>query len=199
MKPTYNQSEITNIITTNLLRMLFDRKLINDIEKERIKLGNVENKNTFEISLNNDSKYSIYIINGDLSSIVKSSSLDNYLSNNVNIHKIIIVKVITKKACNQLNTEYRNTEFIFEHELMEHIPSKVFIPKHELLSPEEKKELLETFNEHNLSEIYTTDVMSRYYDAKSGDIFRIIRPSITAGNNIFYRRVSKGSLDILFS
>ena len=45
MKPTYNQSEITNIIITNLLRMLFDRKLINDIEKERIKLGNVENKN----------------------------------------------------------------------------------------------------------------------------------------------------------
>lgn len=199
MKPTYNQSEITNIIITNLLRMLFDRKLINDIEKERIKLGNVENKNTFEISLNNDSKYSIYIINGDLSSIVKSSSLDNYLSNNVNIHKIIIVKVITKKACNQLNTEYRNTEFIFEHELMEHIPSKVFIPQHELLNSEAKQELLETFNETNIAEIFTTDVMARYYGAKIGDIFRIIRPSITAGNNIFYRRVVKGSLDILFS
>ena len=199
MKITYSQNEITNIITTNLLRMLFDRKLINDIEKERIKLGNVENKNTFEIILNNDTKYSIYIINGELSSVVKNSSLDNYLSNNVNIHKIIIIKMITKKACNQLNTEYRNTEFIFEHELMEHIPSKVFIPKHELLSPEEKKELLETFNEHNFAEIFTTDVMSRYYDAKSGDIFRIIRPSITAGNNIFYRRGVKGSLDVLFS
>ena len=199
MKPTYNQKEITEIVIKNLLRMLFDRKLITDIDKERIKIGNIENKITFEILLNDDIKYSIYMINGELSSIVKSSSLDNYLSNNVNIHKIIIVKVITKKACNQLNTEYRNTEFIFEHELMEHIPSKVFIPKHELLLPEEKKELLETFNEHNLSEIYTTDVMSRYYDAKSGDIFRIIRPSITAGNNIFYRRVVKGSLDVLFS
>jgi DNA-directed RNA polymerase I, II, and III subunit RPABC1 len=179
--------------------MLFDRKLINDIEKERIKLGNLENKITFEITLNNDSVYSIYIINSELSSVVKNSSLDNYLSNNVNIHKIIIIKMITKKACNQLNTEYRNTEFIFEHELMEHIPSKVFIPKHQLLSPEEKNELLEKFNENNLSEIFTTDVMSRYYGAKSGDIFRIIRPSITAGNNIFYRRVVKGSLDILFS
>ena len=199
MKITYSQNEITNIVIRNLLRMLFDRKLINDIEKERIKLGNLENKITFEITLNNDSVYSIYIINSELSSVVKNSSLDNYLSNNVNIHKIIIVKVITKKACNQLNTEYRNTEFIFEHELMEHIPSKVFIPQHQLLSPEEKNELLEKFNENNLSEIFTTDVMSRYYGAKSGDIFRIIRPSITAGNNIFYRRVSKGSLDILFS
>lgn len=199
MKITYSQNEITNIIITNLLRMLYDRKLINDVDKEKKILGNVENKNTFEIILNNDTKYSIYIINGELSSVVKNSSLDNYLSNNVNIHKIIIIKMITKKACNQLNTEYRNTEFIFEHELMEHIPSKVFIPKHELLSPEEKKELLETFNEHNFAEIFTTDVMSRYYDAKSGDIFRIIRPSITAGNNIFYRRVVKGSLDVLFS
>jgi len=199
MKITYSQNEITNIIITNLLRMLYDRKLINDIDKEKKILGNVENKNTFEIALNNDTKYSIYIINGELSSIVKSSSLDNYLSNNVNIHKIIIVKILTKKVCNQLNTEYRNTEFIFEHELMEHIPSKVFIPKHELLSPEEKKELLETFNEHNLAEILTTDVMSRYYGAKIGDIFRIIRPSITSGNNIFYRRVVKGTLDVLFS
>ena len=128
MKPTYNQKEITEIVIINLLRMLFDRKLINDIEKERIKIGNIENKITFEILLNDDIKYSIYMINGELSSIVKSSSLDNYLSNNVNIHKIIIVQIITKKACNQLNTEYRNTEFIFEHELMEHIPSKVFIP-----------------------------------------------------------------------
>ena len=132
-------------------------------------------------------------------SVVKNSSLDNYLSNNVNIHKIIIVKVITKKACNQLNTEYRNTEFIFEHELMEHIPSKVFIPQHELLNSDAKQELLETFNETNIAEIFTTDVMARYYGAKIGDIFRIIRPSITAGNNIFYRRVVKGSLDILFS
>ena len=41
--------------------------------------------------------------------------------------------------------------------------------------------------------------MSRYYGAKIGDIFRIIRPSMTAGKNIFYRRVVKGSLDILFS
>lgn len=199
MKPTYNQNEITNIIITNLLRMLFDRKLIDNVDKEKKILENIENKNTFEILLNNDTKYSIYIINGELSSIVKNSSLDNYLSNNVNIHKIIIVKILTKKACNQLNTEYRNTEFIFEHELMEHIPSKVFIPQHQLLSNEEKKELLETFNEHHLAEIFTTDVMSRYYGAKSGDIFRIIRNSITAGNNIFYRRVVKGSLDVLFS
>ena len=199
MRPTYNQKEITEIVIENLLRMLHARKLINDVDKEKIKLGNIENKNTFEILLNNDTKYSIYINNGELSSIVKSSSLDNYLSNNVNIHKIIIVQIITKKACNQLNTEYRNTEFIFEHELMEHIPSKVFIPEHQLLNAEEKKELLEIFAENNLAEILTTDVMSRYYGAKIGDIFRIIRPSMTAGKNIFYRRVVKGSLDILFS
>ena len=34
--------------------------------------------------------------------------------------------------------------------------------------------------------------------AKIGDVFRIIRPSITSGNSIFYRRVNVGSLDILF-
>jgi DNA-directed RNA polymerase subunit H (RpoH/RPB5) len=46
--------------------------------------------------------------------------------------------------------------------------------------------------------ILLTDMMVRYYGAKIGDIFRIIRPSMTSGKNVFYRRVVNGSWDILF-
>ena len=42
-------------------------------------------------------------------------------------------------------------------------------------------------------------MMARYYNAKVGDIFRIIRPSLTSGLSIFYRRVQTGNLDILFA
>jgi len=41
-------------------------------------------------------------------------------------------------------------------------------------------------------------MMARYYGAKIGDIFRIVRPSFTAGKNVYYRRVVNGSWDILF-
>jgi DNA-directed RNA polymerase subunit H (RpoH/RPB5) len=40
--------------------------------------------------------------------------------------------------------------------------------------------------------------MAREYNAVVGDIFRIIRPSIVAGKNVFYRRVINGSWDLLF-
>ena len=52
--------------------------------------------------------------------------------------------------------------------------------------------------QNELSNILDVDMMARYYQAKIGDVFKIIRPSIVAGNSIFYRRVHNGSLDILF-
>ena len=51
----------------------------------------------------------------------------------------------------QIISEYKNAEFFFEHEMLEDIPKKVFIPKHQLLDEEEKKELLSKFNENELS------------------------------------------------
>ena len=56
--------------------------------------------------------------------------------------------------------------------------------------------LLTKFSESELAKILSTDIMSRYYAAKVGDIFRIIRPSYLAGKNIFYRRVIQGNYDI---
>jgi DNA-directed RNA polymerase I, II, and III subunit RPABC1 len=95
-------------------------------------------------------------------------------------------------------TEYPNSEAFMEHELMEDLPAKIFIPEHQLLSDDEKKNILETFKETELAKINDTDVMSRHFAAKIGDIFRIIRPSITAGKNIFYRRVVAGNINQLF-
>ncbi|MEM1658510.1 MAG: DNA-directed RNA polymerase subunit H [Candidatus Jordarchaeales archaeon] len=73
---------------------------------------------------------------------------------------------------------------IFEHEL---------VPKHEVLSEEEKKLLLETFHvkEDQLPKIKDTDPAVKAIGAKPGDIIRIIRKSPTAGGTVFYRYVVK--------
>ena len=40
--------------------------------------------------------------------------------------------------------------------------------------------------------------MSRYFDAKVDDIFRIERLNITSGKGVDYRVVVQGKLDLLF-
>ena len=154
--------------------MLEDRQLIVSWSNEYKKIyDDMSNKSIFQIQLTDKTNYSIYLVNAKLSSIVQGTPLDDYLSNNIDIHKIIIARDVTKKFVKQIVGEYKNTEFFFESEMLENIPSKKFIPKHQLLNSEEKAELLDKFSDSELSRILLTDMMSRYYGAKIGDIFRI--------------------------
>ena len=195
----YNNKELIQLVVENILKMLKRRNLIESIEDEYKKIEkDFDNKTIFSLTLNNEETCSIYLLNIKINTIVQNSPLDEYLSNNSEINKIIIVKDISKKVIKQLTTDYHNTEFFFENEMLEDIPSKVFIPEHKLLDINEKNELLSKFSEIELSKIIVTDIMARYYGAKVGDIFRICRSSNTAGKNIFYRKVINGSLDIFF-
>jgi DNA-directed RNA polymerase subunit H (RpoH/RPB5) len=195
----YSNKEINQIVMENVLKMLERRSLIKSWSDEYKKLGDdLVNKSTFQIQLTDKTNYSIYLVNAKLSSIVQGTPLDDYLSNNIDVHKIIIARDVAKKVVKQIVVEYKNAEFFFETEMLEDIPSKVFIPEHQIMNQEERTELLDKFNETELARIMVTDVMARYYGAKIGDIFRIIRPSFTAGKNIFYRRVVNGSWDVLF-
>jgi|UniRef100_A0A6C0EE09 DNA-directed RNA polymerase I, II, and III subunit RPABC1 len=195
----YNSKEIYQITIENILKMLKRRNLIDSVEDEYKKLEkDIGNKLIYSLILNNNTTCGIYFLNIKISTIVVNSPLDDYLSNNTEVNKIIIAKEVTKKVIKQITTEYKNTEFFFEYEMLEDLPNKVYIPEHKILNNAEKEELLSKFTESELSRIIVTDIMSRYYGAKIGDIFRICRPSFTSGKNIFYRKVVNGSLDILF-
>jgi len=71
---------------------------------------------------------------------------------------------------------------IFEHKL---------VPKHEILTEEEKKQLLTQYKvqPYQLPQIKASDPAVKAIDAKPGDILRIIRKSATAGIHIAYRYV----------
>lgn len=195
---TINECNI--IICQNILKMLERRKLITDntVKFNEIK-DDINNTASIDFLLSNKNKCSIYIINAKLSSIVQGTPLDDYLSNNLDIHKIIVIKDPAKKVIKQIIQDYKNAEIFFEHEMLEDIPNNALIPEHQLLTIDEKKELLSKFQENELSIISSMDMMARYYNANIGDIFRIIRPSITSGKSIFYRKVILGNLDILFN
>ena len=192
-----NSKEINIEVCINVLKMLERRKVIDTFDKTYQQIvGDINQKATIEFNLNNNTKCSIYSINAKLTSISQGTPLDDYLSNNLDIHKIVILKEAAKKVIKQIQTEYKNVEYFFEQEMLEDMPLKIFIPVHQLLSIDEKNELLGKFNENELSSIYDTEMQSRYYNAKVGDIFRIIRPSLSSGTSIFYRRVIHGSLDL---
>ena len=195
----YSSKEVSHLVLENVLKMLVRRNNIKTHEKLLNELTNdFINKSIVDFKDENNKKVSINMSNLKLASIIQGSPLDDYLRNNLDVHKILIIREPSKKVVKQIMTEYPNSEIFFEFEMMEDIPSKIFIPEHQLLTEEEKTNILETFKETELAKINDTDIMSRYYQAKIGDIFRIIRPSMTAGKNIFYRRVVVGKIDQLF-
>lgn len=190
--------EINKIIVTNLAKMLYRRKQVDNLDSLVSKLNDlVSAKNIFDFEVNNN-KFSIYILSSKLMSITQNSPLDEYLSNNLDYHKFIIISKASKKSVRQVINNYTNCEFFHERELLEDVPAKNIIPEHQLLSEADKEKLLEKFKLSELSKIYSTDIMVRYYNATVNDVFRIIRPNITSGKSIFYRVVVQGKVEQLF-
>lgn len=70
----------------------------------------------------------------------------------------------------------------------------VLVPKHEVLSQEEAREVLERYKValHQLPLIKSSDPAAKAIGAKPGDIVKITRRSPTAGRAIAYRYVVEG-------
>lgn len=66
------------------------------------------------------------------------------------------------------------------------------VPKHVIISEKEKKELTAKYRLSipNFPRILLNDTALARLKAKEGDIVKIIRPSRTAGEAVFYRRVT---------
>ncbi len=66
-----------------------------------------------------------------------------------------------------------------------------YIPKHEVLTDEEVKAVLEKYHatKEQLPKIKLSDPVVRALKAKPGDVIRIIRESETAGQSEYYRVV----------
>ena len=67
------------------------------------------------------------------------------------------------------------------------------IPKHEILSEEDKKSVLEKLklnDERNLPHIFLDDPAIAHLNPKAGDLVKVTRKSATAGQAVYYRLVS---------
>ena len=71
------------------------------------------------------------------------------------------------------------------------VTDHVWVPKHEILTDEQKKELLTQFNatEDQFPYLFLIDPVVREIGAKAGDMVKISRTSDTAGETTYYRYV----------
>lgn len=193
--------EIEKTILLNLTKMLTERKVLEkkDFDKNlKILTDQITEERIFKIS-SNSNEYHIMMIKGKISTIKKIQGLDNFLLNSKGKNRIFIGDQVSQKAYKQF-IELKNTEVFFEHELMVNLVDHELQPKFELLTSEEKSIKMDDYNlnDRNLARMFSTDPVARYFNAKHGDVFRIIRPSVYTGHGYHYRLVTDSPVSNLF-
>ena len=192
----YSNSEIILLIIENILKMLYKRNLI-DFDNIKLYLSNInDKKNIFEFKIKNNKTIGVYLLNTSITTIVNGSPLDEYLSENITIPKIVIGKNVSKKVIRQLYQDYKNIEFFFEHDMLIDLPSIIYIPEHKLLNEEELNNL--NLEKNLLKSIKLYDMITRYYGGNIGDIFEVSRISEN-GYPPEYRRVVNSNIDLFFN
>jgi DNA-directed RNA polymerase I, II, and III subunit RPABC1 len=190
----YNTEEKRSIILTNVIKMLTARKILDkkklDANIDKILKFQTDDL-TYKIKSDVDEKqeFVIKFFLQKISSVSKTTGIIEFLNAHKNSPKILIVTNINPKAQKKLTTDFYHVEVFKDIELMINLIEHELIPKHELLTEDEKKEFLKSYQckKKNLMRMYLSDPVARYYKMEVGDIVRIMRPSETSGYSLNYR------------
>jgi len=197
MNLEYETSEKTQIILMNICKMLKDRRMIKNSKELYSIIKNIGDN--LEVNFNYESKnIAIKIIYNSITTIKDSNDIENFLDKYSKYHKFIVITSLSKKAFKQFD-EYPLTEVFQEIELMVNVLEHDLQPKFRLLTKSEVDEYFKTYEnkKREMPRIVDSDPVARYFGAKIGDVFEIIRPSVTTGESITYRIVVQGSLNFL--
>jgi len=192
-----NKNDKIETVIKTICRIISERKYSNKSVKELFdKLKSLINDDQMLFTID-DKKFGIKFIPNFLTTIKKETSIENFLDKNSEVHKFVIISRLSDRAIKQI-LEYKNTEVFTIDELLVVVIDHYLVPQHILLSPEEKENYLNTFNHQirDMKKILVNDPISKFYGAKVGDMFKIIRPSITAGKDIDYRIVIPGEIKL---
>lgn len=119
---------------------------------------------------------------------ISQKKIDEYKSNYDNILLIIsFIDISENLPSKYINYETNNIQVFHIKELLFNITKHKYVPKHTILTEDEKKKFTEIYNITDIAKIKVNDRVCRYYFAKIGDIIKIIRPSNNSKDEINYR------------
>lgn len=155
-------------------------------QNDKLLLAYNKNNNKVIIQDNNDKKTSILFYQSKIG-INEVKKIIEYIDEDEIKHIILIITdPLTTYAVKEMKNNKNNTELeiFYENEMIYNITKHVLVPKHELLDEKHTKLMLNKFG-RKIPIIKVTDRISRYYNGKLNQVFKIYRD-----NEIFFRLVA---------
>jgi DNA-directed RNA polymerase subunit H len=191
-------------ILLNITKMLTARKILKEEKldinyKSLVKQINEERVFKIKSDYDDTKFFNILFVYGKLTTIKKIQGLETFLQKSKGQNRIFIADNINQKAYKQFK-ELNNTEIFFEYELQLNLIEHDLQPIFQVLTDEEKEKFMEEYQvtKKQMSKMKSIDPIARYFNSKAGDIFRIIRPSTSAGVGIHYRIVIDSNVSEIF-
>jgi DNA-directed RNA polymerase I, II, and III subunit RPABC1 len=188
-----NQSQL---IRSNVIRMLAARGYDTDNITENVINGNDQ---VLIFHEKKDPSSIIYVFHPEVSTKIGVYIIKQYIkemrATEVNRAIVIVKDAVTAFAKQIFKDAAIDDEYpVFiecfkENEFLIDKPMHILVPKHEIISEDEKKEVLEYYRitGNQMPKILSTDPIARYYRSTKGQVFKITRYSETCGETIYYR------------
>lgn len=197
----YDEDTKKQVIIENWIKMIYNRFWIKGKLEDFVLLAkkNLDSMDVTYVTFN-DKKFWLKLILRKINSIKKDPDIDNFLEAYKNDYKFfVILQGSTKIEKQLLKDEYDKDkiEVFTDEELLINVIDHYLVPKHIVLTDEEASQYLKEYklDKENLMRIYTGDPIAKYYNIKPRQIVKIIRPSITAGEEIALRLCVPGKIN----
>lgn len=156
-----------------------------------------KNEHVYVMLLGDGVKLKKDVLKKIISGVEKLKEASESLNKNSKINLILLIDDSNTATALKLVKGHNLTvsdifiETFYHKQLQINITKHKDVPQHILMTKEEVEVMLkeENVTKSQLSRILTTDPVARYFGAKKGDIFKIIRPSLAAGQTKTYRLV----------